>query len=220
MSLRGRLRLALWAAAAPAAPLSAHWGRERGTPIDRWFIERFLAEHAVDIRGDVLEVKDDGYTTRFGVGVESSAVLDVEPANPAATVVADLGEPSAFPRERYDCFVLTQTLQFVYDLEAAVESVYACLRRGGVCLATVPVVSRLNRPETNRGEFWRLAPAACERLFANRFGADAVEVTAYGNAAACVAFLAGAAAEELSAGTLSRPHPLFPLLVGVRAQKR
>jgi SAM-dependent methyltransferase len=220
MSLRGRARGAVWFLRGRSAPLSAHWGRERGSPVDRWYIERFLAEHATDIRGFVLEVMDDRYTKEFGNGVERSDVVDVDQSNSAATVVADLGDPASFPRGGYDCFVVTQTLQFVYDLRAAVESIYASLRHGGVCLATVPVTSRLDRPENNRGEFWRLTPAACQRLFAERFGPDAIEVCAYGNAGACAAFLVGLPAEELEDELLSAGDPLFPLVVGVRAVKR
>ena len=39
-------------------PVSDHWGWDRGTPVDRYYIEQFLAEHAADVRGRVLEVKD------------------------------------------------------------------------------------------------------------------------------------------------------------------
>ena len=34
-------------------PLSDHWGRERGTPVDRYYIERFLAAERDVIRGRV-----------------------------------------------------------------------------------------------------------------------------------------------------------------------
>ena len=37
--------------------------------MDRYFIEQFLAAHRQDIRGRVLEVKDNEYTTRFGTDV-------------------------------------------------------------------------------------------------------------------------------------------------------
>src|SRR5829696_9316780 len=47
-------------------PLSRRWGADRGTPIDRWYIERFLEAHRGDIHGRVLEVKDAGYARRFG----------------------------------------------------------------------------------------------------------------------------------------------------------
>jgi hypothetical protein len=38
----------------------------------------------------VLEVEDSGYTERFGHELTERAVLDVDPANPRATYVADL----------------------------------------------------------------------------------------------------------------------------------
>src|SRR5947207_406343 len=47
------------------------WGAERGTPVDRYYIERFLERHRADIRGRVLEVRDSRYTDRFGTSVEA-----------------------------------------------------------------------------------------------------------------------------------------------------
>jgi hypothetical protein len=47
-------------------PLSQEFGFDRGLPIDRYYIENFLAHHAEDIRGHVLEVRDATYTQRFG----------------------------------------------------------------------------------------------------------------------------------------------------------
>ena len=46
-------------------PLSEHWGRDRGTPVDRYYIERFLGEERDAIRGRVLEVMNADYTERF-----------------------------------------------------------------------------------------------------------------------------------------------------------
>ena len=79
-------------------PLSDHWGRERGTPIDRYYIEQFLNTHQSDIRGSVLEVMDTRYTDLFGSDVQRSDVLDVDRDNPEATLVADLGAPGRFRR--------------------------------------------------------------------------------------------------------------------------
>ena len=43
-------------------PLSNDFGYDRGTPVDRYYIERFLAQHRSDVRGRVLEVKEPIYT--------------------------------------------------------------------------------------------------------------------------------------------------------------
>src|SRR5690606_28448862 len=62
-------------------PLSDRFGSDRGTPVDRYYIENFLEEHRQDIRGRVLEVKDSDYTDRYGTAVERREVLDIDPAN-------------------------------------------------------------------------------------------------------------------------------------------
>ena len=51
---------------------STQWGFDRGTPLDRHFIEGFLAANRDAIRGRVLEVKDDTYTRRYGTDVEAA----------------------------------------------------------------------------------------------------------------------------------------------------
>ena len=131
------MELGRWALSGRAQPVSKHWGFDRGTPVDRWYIERWLAGQAKVIRGSVLEVKDAGYTARFGTDVSKSQVLDIDPSNREATLVADLEHPEAFPEGAFDCVVLTQTLQYVYDLRGAVASIHRALRPGGVCLVDV-----------------------------------------------------------------------------------
>src|ERR687897_2990393 len=88
-------------------PLSDHWGRDRGTPVDRYYIERFLAEERNAIRGRVLEVMNSEYTERFGVAVEQRDVIDIDPSNEDATIVADLAAPHSVPSDLFDCFILT-----------------------------------------------------------------------------------------------------------------
>jgi SAM-dependent methyltransferase len=199
-------------------PLSDHWGRERGTPVDRYYIEHFLAGAGHLIRGRVLEVMNADYTERFGAGVERSDVLDVDPTNPLATIVADLASADDIPSETFDCFILTQTLQYVYDIRSAVGHAHRILRPGGTLLCTVPAVSRIARRELD-SEYWRLTAAGCSRLFGEVFAGGAVDVHARGNVLSAVAFLVGMAREELSASELDRDDPFFPVVVTVRAQK-
>jgi SAM-dependent methyltransferase len=199
-------------------PLSDHWGRERGTPIDRYYIERFLAAERGAIRGRVLEVMNPEYTDRFGAAVERSDVLDIDSSNASATIVADLAAADEIPNELFDCFVLTQTLQYVYDLEAAVGHAHRILRPGGTLLCTVPTVSRIAH-RTLGTEYWRLTALACERLFGDAFANGRVDVRAHGNVLTAVAFLVGIAAEELSPRELDLVDPFFPVLVTVRATK-
>lgn len=196
-------------------PLSDHWGAERGTPVDRYFIERFIAEHRGDIRGHVLEVRDRRYTSRFGVAVERSDVLDIDTSNAEATIYADLAAAHVIPSGQFDCFILTQTLQLIYDTRAALAHAHRILRPGGVLLVTVPSVSRLACDR----DYWRFTAASCSELFGRLFTADQLTIRTYGNVLVGAAFLFGMAAEELSARELDATDDRFPLVVAIRAVK-
>ena len=215
--LARRLRRPTMLGATAVEPLSTEWGFDRGTPVDRYYIERFLAAHSADIRGRTLEVRSAGYTNRFGSAVTRAEVLDIDAGNPDATVVADLAVGDGIPERAFDCFVLTQTLQFIYDVRSAIEQSHRLLRPGGVLLVTVPIVSRIAPRYGLTTDYWRFTPASCTRLFGDVFGPDQVTVQTHGNVAAGVAFLRGAAVEEVPRSTLDAHDPYFAILASVRA---
>ena len=80
----------------------------------------------------------------------------------------------------FDCFILTQTLQFIYDVRGAVEQSHRLLRPGGVVLVTLPVLSRLGPEHGLEPEFWRFTTASGALLFSERFGAEHVSSAATG----------------------------------------
>ena len=198
-------------------PLSAVWGRDRGTPVDRWYIESFLGEHATDVRGRVLEVLDATYARRFGGDQLASVdVLDIDASNAQATIIADLQQADGVPDASFDTIILTQVLQFLADPRRGLAESWRLLAPGGTLLLTVPTVSRLS-PRTAEADMWRFTPAGLRQLAASLPGAS-VEVTGRGNVLAGIAFLAGMAIEEL------RPRertddPLHPVIVTLRAVK-
>jgi SAM-dependent methyltransferase len=201
------------------APLSERWGFDRGAPIDRFYVERFLDDHRDDIRGRVLEVKDSSYSERFGTGVVASDVLDVDEGNERATIVADLAVAGSVEAESFDCFILTQTLQYVRELDRAIENSRALLRPGGVLLATVPAISR-SSGEEELPDFWRFTADGCDFLFGRAFGREGVTVKSYGNVLSAMAFLTGVAREELKSRELEVEDPRFPVIVAVRAVRQ
>ena len=199
-------------------PLSDVWGRDRGEPIDRYFIEHFLDENRGRIHGRVLEVLNRDYTERFGSGVEHSDVLDIDARNRDATIVADLAGADSIASNTFDCFILTQTLQFITDVPAAIAHAHRVLKPGGTLLCTVPAVSRVGRRYLEN-EYWRFTAAGCSVLFADAFEAGDVEVRSRGNVLVAVAFLLGMAQEELRKRELEADDPFFPVIVTVRATK-
>jgi SAM-dependent methyltransferase len=202
-------------------PISTTFGFDRGLPIDRFYIESFLRASLADIHGRTLEVADNAYTCKFGAGhVVQSDVLHAESGNPAATIVADLSRGEGLPSEAFDCIILTQTLQMIYDLRTSLRLLCEALKPGGVLLATVPGISQISRHDMDRwGDYWRFTTLSAQRLFEDAGPMD-VTVKAYGNVLAAVAFLHGLAAEELREDELNWPDPDYELLIAVRAVKR
>jgi glycosyltransferase involved in cell wall biosynthesis len=200
-------------------PISRAFGFDRGQPIDRYYIEGFLSANAADIRGRVMEIGDPSYTQRFGGGrVTAIDVLDTSADNPRATIVGDLTDHRGLPTDAFDCIVLTQTLQFVYDIHAAVRTLLRLLRPGGIVLATVPGISPISRYEADRwGHHWNLTVQSAARLFGTVFGPENISVAGHGNVLAAVAFLEGLAAGELEASELDNVDPDYPVIVSIRA---
>jgi SAM-dependent methyltransferase len=198
-------------------PLSRAFGFDRGQPVDRYYIESFLARNAADIRGRVLEIGDATYTRRFGANrVTRSDVLHVSNGNPNATIVADLAHGEAIPSASFDCVILTQTLHLVYDVRAAVATLRRILAPGGVCLVTVPGISQIDAGAWRDSWYWAFTPASLSRALGERFGAR-VSVESYGNVLAASSFLYGLSAAELTAEELDAADACYPVTVAARA---
>lgn len=202
------------------SPIDANWGFERGTPIDRVYVERFVGGHAGDIRGRVLEIAAPDYTTRFGREVTSVDVLMAEEGNPEATIVGDLTDAPQIPTDAFDCAIVTQTLQFVYDVRAALRTLHRILAPGGVLLATVPGLTKISpREDAAYGEWWHYTARSLRRLASEAFGEGNVKVESYGNVLSAAAFLYGLAASDLQQTELDARDPLFEVVVTLRAVK-
>jgi hypothetical protein len=202
-------------------PPSRIFGLERGQPIDRWYIERFLSANATLVKGAVLEVADAEYTRRFGgARVTASDVLHATADNANATIVGDLATGEGIASGRYDAIILTQVLQFIYDIHGAVRTTHRALRQGGAVLATFTVLSPISRYDADRwGEYWRPTEQAVRRLFGDVFGLAQVRVTVHGNHVAAHAAIAGMASEELSEKELSANDADYPVVITVVATR-
>lgn len=202
-------------------PVSRLFGFDRGLCIDRYYIEHFLDAHRACIRGRVLEVAENTYTRRFGgAQVTLSDVLYAEAGHPSATIVADLTRADHVPSDTFDCIILTQTLQHIYDVSAAIRTLGRILRSGGTLLATVPGISQISRYDMDRwGDFWRFTTLSVRRLFGEVFPSPSLQVESHGNVRVAVAFLHGLAVHEVETTILDAQDEDYQLLITVRAEK-
>lgn len=199
-------------------PMSGNFGYDRGTPVDRYYIEGYLDRHRDDVCGRVLEVQDNTYTQRYGnERVTASHVLSLTNENPQATLVGDLGEPGSLPESAFDCALVTQTLHLVYDCRTALASLARSLAPGGVLLLTTPGVTQVEWGEEWQ---WGFTVPSLLRLLGEAFGPENVAVESHGNVLAASAFLQGIAREELQAHELDYVDLHYPLVLAARAIRR
>ena len=201
-------------------PISQSWGLDRGLPIDRHYIEKFLSAHSEDIHGQVLEVGDDNYTRRFGAErVTKSDVLNLLEGSPGTTIVADLQSAPRIGSRSFDCIILTQTLQCIYDVRAAIRTLHRILRPSGVLLVTLPGISQTYDAEWGESWCWNFTVRSARKLFEQAFAVENVEVQFHGNVLASIAFLQGLAAEELREEELNFRDQGYQVTITVRATK-
>ena len=199
-------------------PVSRRFGLDRGAPIDRYYIERFLETHANDIRGTVLEFGDDTYTKRFGGDrVRKSDILSARGGSRKVTIEADLTDASHIEDDRFDCIICTQTLPFIFDTRAALATMHRILKPNGSLLATMPGISQISRYDMDRwGDYWRFTTLSARRLFGEVFSPETVAVESFGNVLAATAFLQGLAQEDLTPDELNATDPDYEMLITVR----
>lgn len=198
-------------------PISNKYGFDRGTPIDRYYIEQFLEEQKEDILGRCLEVTDATYTTRFGGNrVTISDVLDINSKNTAANIITDLRDANNIPDNAYDCVIATNTFGVIDEYEQAIAECYRILKPGDVLLATVASLGVAAELDLS---YWRFTTTSAKYVFGKIFSSQQVSVKSYGNVLSGQAYWVGLAIDELTAEELAHNDPRYSIIVGIRAVK-
>lgn len=192
-------------------PLSTTYGFDRGTPIDRYYVDKFFSARRDRITGRVLEIQTTDHIRRYGSNVTVAHTLDMNPAfHP--TYCCDLASAATVLTRSYDCFLLPNTLCFIRDIDAALREARRIVRPGGAILATVPGFVPLT-PDVE--DYWH-ASADGWRLIAGRVWPDCeTSVETHGNCLAAAAAMYGVSVEELTPAELDVTDPRYPVLVSI-----
>jgi SAM-dependent methyltransferase len=203
-------------------PVSRVFGLDRGLPIDRYYIEKFLSSYSDDIKGHVLEIGDNYYTKKFGNDrVTKSDILHVVNGNPKATIVADLTNADNIYSNSFDCIIFTQTLQMIYDVDSAMKQLHRILKPDGLLLVTTHGISKIGRREGKDkwGEYWHFTSQSISKIFLKYFLSNNLKIEVYGNVLSAISFLHGLATSELSRDELDYLDPDYEVIISIRATK-
>lgn len=196
-------------------PISRQFGTERGTPVDRYYIERFLEEHRQMVRGDVLEIEDSAYSLRYGEErIQKTIVMDVGREGGDITFRGNLETGEGIKDGIADCFILTQTLMYIFDLKSAAHHIARLLKRGGCALITCSGISQNSkRCMDDYGCCFNFNQDALRRLFEQEPDMEVTEIGSYGNVKTVSAHLNGLCFEDLTADDFVPNDKYYPLIV-------
>jgi SAM-dependent methyltransferase len=196
-------------------PISNKSGFDRGTPIDRYYIDKFLSAHKDVVRGRCLEIHDDFYIRKFGGDkVTASDVLDIDTANKQANIYGDLKNVSNIADNVYDCLMITHTLGLIDDYDAAIREMHRILKPGGSLVAVVTIAG-----STGKYDHWRFTENSLRYAFGKYFKQDAMQIQTYGNVLVGQAHWIGLATEELTTEELDYHDPQFAIMAAMVARK-
>ena len=202
-------------------------GRQRGTPIVRYYWHKYLQKHQKDIRGTVLEIGSTDTILRFGgIAVTYAEGIDLSPHSPEITVVADLSRADHVPSDRYDCFVNQFTMHLIYDTEAALYHSIRILKPGGVLLINFSCVDYYfpRGLDMGTGEpvflYRWYTPIQVENLLRRlNLRSEDYTLDIYGNLFTRIAYQMNMPAEELTRRELEYVDAGHPLLICARLMK-
>ncbi len=193
-------------------PVSRLYGNERGTPVDRLYIERFLKmqSNRIKKRECILEVGEDTYSKRFFPNSKHDILNYSEGM--------DLTKEESLPKNKYDVFICTQVFHQIYDVKSAIRGAYNVLKPGGIMLATVcGNISKLARNDEYE-HFWGFTKLSIGMLIKEVFGND-VEIESYGNIAIANAFIQGIPVEEMNLNLFDINDDDFTICISIVAKK-
>ncbi|WP_414526593.1 methyltransferase domain-containing protein [Nodularia chucula] len=203
-----------WGDLKKAVPICQAFGLTRGTPVDRYYLSKFLAEIKDKIGGDILEIggtpKDkDFYEVNPGT---SYKILNIE-AGPGVDIAGDVHDVSIVKPASLDSVIIFNVLEHCYAPWIAVENILTWLKPGGKCFAMVPSAIRVHATPS---DYWRPLPDAFAYIFRNY---SQQKLYVYGNPTSAIASYHGIAVEELTTTELDAFHPDYPVATCIMAQK-
>jgi SAM-dependent methyltransferase len=194
-------------------PFSRNFGRERGTPVGRYYVESFLRKNSQYVRGRCLEFGDSRYRKLFPK-VQTYQVVDLLP-HAGVDLVCDIHDISSMPSCVFDSIICTQVFEHLAYPEKAAQSLHDLLVPGGVVLLTAPFISPIHYVPT---DFRRFTPA-CLKMILEDAGLVVDEIDYGGNSLVGTGSLLGMVQEDFSRKELEYKDPSYPYNILVMAHR-
>jgi SAM-dependent methyltransferase len=194
-------------------PYDRHFGVGRGTPVGRYYVDKFLKENAEFVRGRCLEFGNARYKSFFP-GIGKHEVVDIS-AHAGVDYVCDIHDATGIPKGTFDAVICTQVFNQLAWPEKAAVSIFQLLRPGGVLLLTAPFLNPVDKAPT---DFRRFTPDALDLILrAAGFAIDSISFG--GNSNVGLGSLLGMVMEDFSIAEMEVRDPAYPYNCLIRAHR-
>jgi SAM-dependent methyltransferase len=195
-------------------PFCPQYGNLRGTAIDRYYLNKFVAEIRSEVKGITLEIGGSKANRELYNFTNTTSYLTMDVIKgEGLDIVADAHDPKAVDEASLDSIVLFNVLEHCERPWVVVDNIYQWLKPSGQVFCLVPNAQRVHRYPR---DYWRILPDAMNSLFA-RFPKRKLYV--YGNPLTTLAAYYGIASDELSHEELDYYNENYPVANCIHAQK-
>jgi hypothetical protein len=205
----------------PLSPISNFFGFDRGVSIDRFYINNFIKKNKRYIKGNVLEIGDDRYSSKYNCKKIIAGIVKKKRGGAGCNIFY-LNLEKKLPNSigTFDCIICTQVLNYVFDYQAVIENLFKLLNKNGVLLLTCSSTTRISEYDDRRyGDYWRFTRRSIYKIFNKYSKKNNLQIQSYGNVSVVSKFLYGLSLEELTNLELSYNDKNFPLIITARLKK-
>ncbi len=201
-------------------PYSRIFGLDRGTAIDRFFIEDFLNKNSNLIIGNILEFGDDRYISKYATKINNSIVFGGKGQNIITKSfnidLTNLSELNSY-LNYFDCIIATNVLNFIFDFDTAIKNLSKIIKADtGTCLITVSGLTSISKFDYERwGDYWRFNDLSMALIFKKYF--SNVDIDFYGNSKLAAAFILGLSKEEIPYNLFQKKDHEYQITIVIKA---
>lgn len=201
-------------------PVHRQFHYEQGKSISRYYVEKFLEKYRSYITGKVFEVGDRRYTSKYGINVQESWVIDCIDKQETGYQRVNLETGEGVEENVADCLIATSVLGVIFDIWKVTENIVKMLKKGGIALVTTNGTAPISRYDAERwGYYWKFTDGSMRKLFERLVGEEQVIVETYGNVKTCSAYLYGIPAEQLTEDELNYSDSDYQVILATIIRK-
>jgi len=144
-------------------PFCPQFGGFRGSPVDRYYLDQFVAEIRSEVKGVTLEIGGSKANRELYNFTNTTSYLAMDLQGEGLDIIGDAHDTKAVDESSLDTVVLFNVLEHCERPWVVVDNIYQWLKPRGEVFCMVPNAQRVHRlPQ----DYWRILPDAMNSLFA------------------------------------------------------